>query len=130
MEEKIISDTTETRWFKIISFIVLGFIVGVSIANIVYFNRIRTGTCNAVTQGEANIMMWVNIVISIITGLLFIWSLWRLLFSKELRHNIGEGASSYFKGESTGLVTSKRLKKFHKKVQGKPKALEEYSKND
>ena len=78
-----VSDTTETRWFKIVIVVVTGFVIGISIANIVYYNRIRSGTCNAVTQNEANAMFWINIVILVVASLIFLWALWRLLFTRE-----------------------------------------------
>lgn len=98
------SDTTETRWFKIIIFIVTGFVLGVSIANIVYYNRIKSGTCNAVTSGEANAMFWINIIIAVAVGLVMLWSLWRLLFSREFREQLGSGVTGYLQGEGSGLV--------------------------
>ena len=98
------SDTTETRWFKIAVFIMTGFVLGTSIANIVYYNRIRTGTCNAVTRGEGNAMFWINIIIAVVAGLLMLWSLWRLVFSREFRQQLGSDANSYFSGEGTGIV--------------------------
>ena len=82
------SDSTESRWFKIIVFIVAAIVVGVTIANIVFFNRIRDGTCNAVTHGQATTMLWVNVILLVIAVIIFLWSLWRLLFTRETRQRV------------------------------------------
>ena len=82
------SDTTESRWYKITVFIISAIVVGVTIANIVYFNRIRKGTCGAMTSGEATTMLWINVILLIITAIIFIWSLWKLIFSSEKRTQI------------------------------------------
>lgn len=79
---------TESRWFKIIIALLSAIIVGITIANIVYFNRIRTGTCNAVNSGQATTMLWVNVILLIISIIVFIWSLWRLFLSGDTRRNI------------------------------------------
>ena len=81
-------DTTESRWYKALVFIVSGIVVGVSIANIVYFNRLRDDKCTEVSSGEATAMLWVNIIILVIAALIFLWSLWRLIFSRESRKQI------------------------------------------
>lgn len=97
-------DTAETRWFKIIVTIVSGFFIGIAIANIVYYNRIRSGTCNAVTKNEANVMFWINIVILVIAVIIFLWSLWRLLFTQSQRSKAGKSVDKYFSGERTGFI--------------------------
>ena len=66
------SDTTESRSFKIVVFLLAAIVVGVTIANIVYYNRIRNGTCNAVTHGEATTLVWVNAILLIIAALIFL----------------------------------------------------------
>jgi TRAP-type C4-dicarboxylate transport system permease small subunit len=78
-------ETTETRWFKIVSFIIAVIFLGFIIANVVYFNRLRHGTSNAITQAEANSMYWVNVIILIIAILLFLWTLYRLIFTTEFK---------------------------------------------
>lgn len=81
-------DSTESRWFKIVVFLLTSIVVGVCIANIVYFNRIRGNTCVAMTHGEATAMVWVNVILLILTGIIWIWSLWRLFFSHDTRNQI------------------------------------------
>ena len=82
------ADTTESRSFKIVVFILSAVVVGVSIANIVYFNRIRDGTCQAVSHGTATTMVWVNAILLVIAIIILLWSLWRLLFSQGAREQV------------------------------------------
>jgi len=79
-------DTSETRWFKIIVFIFAAIIVGIFIANLVYYNRIRTG--GTVTTGEATSMLWISVIILIIAIIIFLWSIWSLVFSKTTRESV------------------------------------------
>ena len=82
------TDTTESRWFKIVVFILAAIVVGVSIANIVYFNRIRDGTCQAVSRNSATTMLWVNVILLVIAILVLLWSLWRMIFTSETREKV------------------------------------------
>lgn len=75
------SDTNEGRWFKVAIFIMSGFVAAVSIANIYYFDRIRKASCSAVSSGTAGTLLILNIIIFIVTILIFVWSLIKLLFS-------------------------------------------------
>lgn len=82
------SGSTGDRWFKIFTLIGTGFGAGFSIANAIYYNRIRTGTCNAVTRGEATTLMWINIVMAVFFIILFFWALYMLLFSSSIRTDL------------------------------------------
>jgi len=98
------SDKTETRWFKIVTMIIAGFFVGFSIANVIYFNRIRTESCMAVTRGEATTMLWVNIALLVIATILFLWSLVRLIFSRDSRQEMVRRAGQYAVGTESGMT--------------------------
>jgi len=102
-----VHDTTESRWYKVLVFIVSGIVVGVSIANIVYFNRLRDDSCTAVSSGEATTMLWVNVVILVIAALIFLWSLWRLIFSRESRKQI----KTYIVYPQAGATTGYTIKR-------------------
>ena len=82
------TDTTESRWFKIIVFLLSAAVIGVTIANIIYYNKIRNGTCGAVTHGEATTMLWVNVILLIVAIFVFIWSIWKLLFTHDTRKQV------------------------------------------
>lgn len=98
--------STEAVWFKIIVLIVSAVFVGFSIANIVYFNRIRKGNCEEVSEGEATTLLWLNIVMVIIAGIIFIWSLWRLIFSRETRQRVQTTLTSPDVGARMGYTRS------------------------
>lgn len=67
------------NWFSIYVFIIAIFVLGVSLLNVYYYNRIRNGTCNAVTKKEAETGFWLNIFIAIFTAILFIWAIFNAL---------------------------------------------------
>lgn len=91
------TDTTETRWFKIIVFIFSAISVGLFIANVVYFNRIRTG--GTVTTGEATSMLWLSVIFLVIAIIVFLWTIWSLVFSKGTQESI----KHYMLSEPTGF---------------------------
>ena len=71
---------SESRLFKIVIFIFSGFFAGLSLANIIYYARILRGDCRALSHGEAQSMLWVNVAVFILSIIIFLWSIWRLLF--------------------------------------------------
>ncbi len=74
--------TTESRWYTVLVFLVSIITVGVTIANAIYFNRIRNDVgCDSVSRGEATTMLWFNIILLIIATLISLWSLGRLIFT-------------------------------------------------
>lgn len=101
----MVHDTTESRGYKIAVFVVSAIFVGVSIANIVYYNRLRKETTAdpPVSTSEANVMMWVNIITLVIAGLIFLWSLWRLFFTRESRVAVKQYVTSPEHGARTGF---------------------------
>jgi len=76
-------------WFNISMLIVSIIFIGGSIANIVYYNRIREGTCGAVNDNEATAMIWINVILLVVGVLILLWSIWRLFFhnNKSNKHN-------------------------------------------
>ena len=106
---EIAYDTTEAVWYKVLVFIVSGIIVGVSIANIVYYNRLRDGSSASVSDGEATAMMWVNIVVLVIAALIFLWSLWRLIFSRESRKKVKMYVSDPRVGATRGYTIKREI---------------------
>lgn len=94
----------ESRWFKVFAFIISGFVVGVSIANIIYFNRLRKKPSTDITSTEATSMLWVNIVILVISSLLFIFALWKLIFSQSYRAKLVTKTKRYFTDTGSGFT--------------------------
>ncbi len=52
--------------------------VGLSVANIAYYDRVKKDTCNGISKTQANTMYWVSIIFAIIFAILFIWALYSL----------------------------------------------------
>ncbi len=52
--------------------------IGVTASSIAYFNRVRqkeeTKECNAISKSEANVQMWINIILLIMFIILLIWA--------------------------------------------------------
>lgn len=87
------ADTTETQWFKIIVFISAGFFAGLFLANIIYYNRLRSG--QTLSHGEAVSMLWLNIILFILAIILFIWALIRLILRQDVRQTWSDQAYQY-----------------------------------
>ena len=94
-------ETSEARWFKIVVFVVSGFFVGFSLANIIYFNRIRRNNgAPGITRGEATAMLWINAILFGIALIIFIWSIYRLVAGQEYRRRVTE----YFQESPEGVI--------------------------
>ncbi len=98
------ADTTESLTFKIVVLLVSAAVVGITIPNIIYFNNIRTGTCNAVSSGTATTMLWLNIALLVVGALIFLWSLWRLFFTRETRQKAKHYIMSPTMGAQAGFT--------------------------
>ena len=98
------ANTSESLWYKIFVIILSVFIVGVSIANVIYFNRIRKNGCVDVSSGEATAMLWVNGIILVISVLFFLWSLWRLIFTKDKREQYKTYLTNPTVGAQAGII--------------------------
>jgi len=99
------TDTTGERWFKILTAVGAGFVAGISIANAIYYNNIRTGSCNAVSQGEATTMLWINIIIAVFAIIIFFWALYLIFFSSEVRTNLNTQSVQYINGQTNGIIS-------------------------
>jgi hypothetical protein len=102
MEEQV--DTTEGFGFKLVVLIVSGFFVGFSLANIIYFNRIRRNNgCPGVTRGEATAMLWVNAILFAIALIIFIWSIFRIVATRTYRQRVVQ----YFREPNEGFIDAR-----------------------
>ena len=81
------SDSAGSRWFKIVVFLLTTIAVVVCISNIIYFNRMRDGTSDKITHGEATTMFWVNIILLVLAAIVWIWSIWALIFHHDTTIN-------------------------------------------
>lgn len=86
------SRTHETIGFFIFTVIIALFFIGFSIANIVYFKRIRdnNSNCSIITTGEATAMLVINVILLIIAIILVIWSLFKSLFPHHYKQSIAK----------------------------------------
>ena len=82
------------HWFAIFVLLVAIIILIVSILNVIYYNRIRSGACNALTRQEAETGFWTNIIVAILVFiLLFITVIF--LFSEIYQKGTIETQPSY-----------------------------------
>ncbi len=95
-------DTTESRWFKIVVLIIVLIILILTVINIIYFNKARQG--QTISSSEGSTLLWMNVVIVVIAAIILIWALWRILFSREYRNQIGANTRRYFQGQTTGII--------------------------
>ena len=58
--------------------------IAFGITNIAYFNKIRLNDgCKEISKGAATNLIWINIILVILSSIVFFWSLFRLIFTGE-----------------------------------------------
>ena len=77
-----------SRVFLVSTTIVSGFFTGFSLANIVYYARLRNAGCSAISSGEATSMLILNIILFIIALVIFIWTIWELIVSSKTKQQL------------------------------------------
>jgi NADH:ubiquinone oxidoreductase subunit 5 (subunit L)/multisubunit Na+/H+ antiporter MnhA subunit len=78
------SHHVELTFYRAIVLISSAATLGISIASLYYFNKIRLdGQCSPVTHGTATTMVWLNLILAILSAIAFFWSLFRLIFNGE-----------------------------------------------
>ena len=73
----------ESLWFRVVTFILTGFFAALFITNAIYFDRIIRGSCSTVNLTELTTLYWLNVILAIITILLFIWTFFRLTYHSK-----------------------------------------------
>lgn len=101
--------SSETLWFRIIVFIISTFFVGFSIANIVYYNRLRRDNCIAITSGEATVMFWLNLILLVFGALVWFWAIIKLLFNKSKRTKYYNNISDKLTDENYDLFNTNNV---------------------
>ena len=87
---------TEAIWFRIISVLLIGFFLGLFIANAVYFDRIvREPFSCTVTKTEAQTLFWFNVIWAVIAAILFIWAIVRLFWHESKRTEAKQKVKHY-----------------------------------
>ena len=69
--------------FNIATMLITGFMFGVAISNSVYFARIADKPSQGMGSGAAKAMLGVNIVLASLSGLIFLWSSYKLIVANE-----------------------------------------------
>jgi len=69
--------------FNIATMLITGFMFGVAISNSVYFARIGDKPSEAMGSGAAKAMLGVNIVLAVLSGIIFLWSSYKLVVANE-----------------------------------------------
>jgi len=98
----------ETIWFRIFALVATAIIAGYSVANIVYYNRIRHATTVnvMVTHAEATSMMWMSILVFIVAAILFIWSLVRIILGQRTRDHLVHKIRTFADSDESVVVAA------------------------
>ena len=107
--------------FNIATMLIAGFMFGVSIANTVYFARISDKPSEAVGRNTARAMLGINIVLAVLSGVIFLYASYKLVVSNEDKF---ETMNTYISN------TRKRMKKLRKNAQESMKALDQIDTTD
>ena len=76
LENLPLSMTTSIQWFLIVIILFTIWVIALSIANVVYYNRIRTG--GIVQSGEAAALVWISVLTIVVAFVIFCVTLWYL----------------------------------------------------
>ena len=71
--------TTESLWFKIVVIFMTVATIGVTITNVIHFNRLRSGTCSSISNGTASLLFWINIILLVIAVIIFVLTIWKII---------------------------------------------------
>lgn len=89
--------STHSRLYNGSIMLISGFFCGFSIANATYYSAVMKDTTTPpLTVTTSKTMMIINIILSIIMGIVFIWFFYRLVFSADMRHQFGNDIASEY----------------------------------
>ena len=88
-------------WYSVTLFIASGIFSGVTIANAVYFSRAKTN-CSSINRGQANTMFWLNVILAVVMILIFLWSIFNIIYTEE--------GKAYVKGVAATSTTTTTTK--------------------
>ena len=72
--------------YHITTALVLTFLFGLTISNSAYFSRVATTPNVSVSKGTLETMTTLNVIVSIASGLMLLWSAFRIGVSHESKH--------------------------------------------
>ena len=82
--------STHSRLYNGSIVLISGFFCGFSIANATYYSAVMKDTTTPpLTVTTSKTMMVINIILSIVMGIVFIWFFYRLVFNAETRYQVG-----------------------------------------
>lgn len=81
--------SVEVTWYKFL--VLLTSIMGIAFGtvNLVYFNKIRVNNnCEEISSGTATTLLWLNLILIIFSTIIFLWSLYRLIFTGKTEEDL------------------------------------------
>jgi len=92
--------STESRGFLLGTVIATASGLALTITNAVYYSQARNN-CNSISTTTANVMMWLNIILAVIFGIILIWAIYRLVVHPDLRKELRNKTSRYIAKQKT-----------------------------
>jgi len=88
---------TEFTFYKVLVLLSSAASIAFGITNIVYFNKIRLdNNCPEISSGTATTLLWLNIILVILSSIVFFWSIFRLIFTgKEEKDIVNKKYNNY-----------------------------------
>lgn len=102
--------STESRGFLLGTLIATGAGLALTITNSIYYSQARNN-CQSISNTTANVMMWLNIILAVIFGIILIWAIYRLVVHPDLRKELGKKTSDYLAGTPNQPLTTKTTNK-------------------
>ncbi len=78
---------TESIWFRSAAVIGFAFSTGVFVVNAVYWERVLSNNQNTISNSEATMLIWLNVIFALLSLIMFIWAIVRLFFHPEPHHH-------------------------------------------
>lgn len=103
------SDVTETRWFKIVTFVFVGICVAFfafSFATARSLVKAQQKGIAPLDSGDVDFYWWTSLILLILSIIIFIWLGWRLIFARTFRVNITDTVYEYGTATEGGFLTS------------------------
>ena len=73
--------------YNIAVMVVTGIVFGITVSNAVYFSRLSEKPSESIGKSTANIMMIMNILVSLLLGAIFVWASYKLIVSEESKYH-------------------------------------------
>lgn len=102
-EDDVVSFNRESIYVRIIVSLILGFIFIFSVINSVVYDKLRSRRGTGVSGISATGMMIVNIILSILSGAVFFWSVYRLFTDRQQRRQHLAGLKRAFQTANQDL---------------------------